>query len=159
MSDLEKRIASLEAINSIENLKHTYLNACDAKDVEAMMSTFKEGSCHIDYGEVGLFNNREDLAKLFETVACHDHMVESHHAHNPIIDLIDNQNAKGVWQITYNLINTKDHTMNTLHGTYEDEYINENNHWVISKTIFKAKSTLQTEIKDQLIKVIFSGKP
>jgi hypothetical protein len=49
--------------------------------------------------------------------------------------------------------------MNTLHGTYEDEYINENNHWVISKTIFKAKSTLQTEIKDQLIKVIFSGKP
>ena len=35
----------------------------------------------------------------------------------------------------------------------------ENNHWVISKTIFKAKSTLQTEIKDQLIKVIFSGKP
>ena len=86
-------------------------------------------------------------------------MVESHHAHNPIIDLIDSQNAKGVWQITYNLINTKDHTMNTLHGTYEDEYINENNHWVISKTIFKAKSTLQTEIKDQLIKVIFSGKP
>ena len=44
-------------------------------------------------------------------------MVESHHAHNPIIDLIDSQNAKGVWQITYNLINTKDHTMNTLHGT------------------------------------------
>ena len=86
-------------------------------------------------------------------------MVESHHAHNPIINLIDSRNAKGVWQITYNLINTKDHTMNTLHGTYEDEYINENNHWVISKTIFKAKSTLQTEIKDQLIKVIFSGKP
>ena len=75
MSDLEKRIASLEAINSIENLKHTYLNACDAKDVQTMMLTFKEGSCHIDYGKVGLFNNREDLAKLFETVACHDHMV------------------------------------------------------------------------------------
>ena len=74
MSDLEKRIASLEAINSIESLKHTYLNACDAKDVNAMMLTFKEGSCHIDYGEVGLFNNREDLAKLFESVACHDHI-------------------------------------------------------------------------------------
>ncbi len=41
MSDLEKRIASLEAINSIENLKHTYLNACDAKDVQAMMLTLK----------------------------------------------------------------------------------------------------------------------
>ena len=67
MSDLEKRIASLEAINNIENLKHTYLNACDAKDVQTMMLTFKEGSCHIDYGKVGLFNNREDLAKLFET--------------------------------------------------------------------------------------------
>ena len=93
-----------------------------------------------------LFNNREDLAKLFETVACHDHMVESHHAHNPIIDLIDNQNAKGVWQITYNLINQRPYH-EYFHGTYEDEYINENNHWVISKTIFKAKSTLQTEIK------------
>ena len=122
--DLEKRVQALEDVIAIKNLKHTYLNACDAKDVELMKTTLNAEHCEIDYGPVGKFNHREDLVKLFSEVACHDFMLESHHAHNPIIDLIDNRNAKGVWQITYNLINTNDHIMNTLHGTYEDEYIN-----------------------------------
>ena len=39
--DLESRVQELEDIMAIENLKHTYLNACDAKDVELMKSTFK----------------------------------------------------------------------------------------------------------------------
>ena len=46
--DLESRVQALEDIMAIENLKHTYLNACDAKDVELMKSTFKADHCDID---------------------------------------------------------------------------------------------------------------
>jgi hypothetical protein len=88
-SDLEKRVQELEDILAIQHLKHTYLNACDAKDVQAMIGTFVISDCKIDYGPVGSFTNRDDLAKVFQEAACHDFMLESHHAHNPIIKIID----------------------------------------------------------------------
>ena len=34
--NLEKRVQELEDILAIQHLKHAYLNACDAKDVQAM---------------------------------------------------------------------------------------------------------------------------
>ena len=115
-SDLEKRVQELEDILAIQNLKHTYLNACDAKDVQAMIGTFVISDCKIDYGPVGSFTNRDDLAKVFEEIACHDYMLESHHAHNPIIEIIDATHASGHWSLTYNLINTDTSSITTLQG-------------------------------------------
>ena len=46
--DLESRVQALEDIMAIENLKHTYLNACDAKDVELMKTTLNAENCEID---------------------------------------------------------------------------------------------------------------
>ena len=43
--DLEKRVQELEDILAIQTLKHTYLNACDAKDVQTMISTFVNLDC------------------------------------------------------------------------------------------------------------------
>ena len=59
--DLEKRVQALEDVIAIKNLKHTYLNACDAKDVELMKTTLNAEHCEIDYGPVGKFNHRDDL--------------------------------------------------------------------------------------------------
>ena len=47
--NLEKRVQELEDILAIQHLKHTYLNACDAKDVQAMIGTFVISDCKIDY--------------------------------------------------------------------------------------------------------------
>jgi len=120
--DLEKRIQELEDILAIQNLKHTYLNACDAKDVKGMIATFVNSGCKIDYGPVGSFTNREDLAAVFQEVACHEYMLESHHAHNPIIKIIDTSYATGHWSLTYNLINTENSSITTLQGKYHDAY-------------------------------------
>jgi len=76
--DLEKRIQELEDILAIQNLKHTYLNACDAKDVKGMIATFVNSGCKIDYGPVGSFTNREDLAAVFQEVACHESVSYTH---------------------------------------------------------------------------------
>ena len=120
--DLEKRVQELEDILAIQTLKHTYLNACDSKDVQTMISTFVTSDCKIDYGPVGSFKNREDLVAVFEEVACHEYMLESHHAHNPIIKILDITHATGSWSLTYNLINTKDSSITTLQGEYYDVY-------------------------------------
>ena len=157
--DLEKRIQELEDILAIQNLKHTYLNACDAKDVKGMIATFVNSGCKIDYGPVGSFTNREDLAAVFQEVACHEYMLESHHAHNPIIKIIDTSYATGHWSLTYNLINTENSSITTLQGEYHDEYQKIDNQWLIKETTFSARSSLNLEIDQELLKVIFAGSP
>ena len=47
---LEQRIARLEALEAIRELKHRYLNACDLKDVAAIRDCFAQGPVLIDYG-------------------------------------------------------------------------------------------------------------
>jgi hypothetical protein len=157
--DLEKRIQELEDILAIQNLKHTYLNACDAKDVKGMIATFVNSGCKIDYGPVGSFTNREDLAAVFQEVACHEYMLESHHAHNPIIKIIDTSYATGHWSLTYNLINTENSSITTLQGEYHDAYQKTDNQWLIKETTFAARSSLNLEIDQELLKVIFAGSP
>ena len=137
--NLEKRVQELENILAIQHLKHAYLNACDAKDVQAMIETFVISDCKIDYGPVGSFTNRDDLAKVFQEAACHDYMLESHHAHNPIIKIIDACHATGHWSLTYNLINTKDASITTLQGEYHDVYQKIDNDWLIKETTFSGR--------------------
>tara|TARA_B100000959_G_C14856651_1_gene572461 strand:- start:471 stop:953 length:483 start_codon:yes stop_codon:yes gene_type:complete len=157
--NLEKRVQELEDILAIQNLKHTYLNACDTKDVQAMISTFVISDCRIDYGPVGSFSNRDDLAAVFQEVACHEYMLESHHAHNPIINILDSTHATGHWSLTYNLINKDNSSITTLQGEYHDIYQKIDNHWLIKETTFLGRSTLNLEIDKELLKVIFAGRP
>jgi hypothetical protein len=85
-------------------------------------------------------------------------MLESHHAHNPIINIIDQFNASGHWSLTYNLINTSNSTISTLQGQYHDLYQKVDNCWLIKETTFQASSSLNLEIEKNLLKVIFAGK-
>ena len=157
--NLESRVQVLEDTLAIQNLKHAYLNACDLKDVPGIVSSFVPSSCLIDYGPVGLFTNREDLAQAFKEVACHDYMLESHHAHNPIIKILDSDRASGDWSLTYHLINLSNETVTTLQGSYSDLYQKVQGQWLIQETVFRAASSLNLEIEKKMLKVIFAGKP
>ena len=157
--DLEKRVQALEDTLAIQNLKHPYLNACDKKYVDAMIETFVASECMIDYGPVGSFSNRDELAAVFQEAACHDYMLESHYAHNPLINIIDAENATGKWALTYNLINTNDKTISTLQGEYHDIYKKIDNKWLIKETTFVGCSSINLELEEDLLKVIFAGRP
>ncbi|MDA9340594.1 nuclear transport factor 2 family protein [Gammaproteobacteria bacterium] len=157
--NLEVRVKVLEDTLAIQHLKHRYLNACDAKDVSAMISTFTPSACMIDYGPVGVFKNSNDLAEVFKEVACHEYMLESHHAHNPIIKITDNDEAVGDWSLTYNLINLDNSSIVTLQGSYHDLYQRINDQWLIKETTFRGVSSLNLEMEESLLKVIFAGKP
>ncbi len=155
---IEDRIARLEAIEAVRELKARYLACCDAKDPDGMRACFADGAIHIDYGAVGTFDNADELKTIYTQMACHPHMVEMHHGSNPRIEVVDPRNAKGLWALTYQLINTEMNTLTQLGGEYEDEYRLTDDGWKITVTKFTVTSTLVVELGDSGMKQIFAGR-
>jgi hypothetical protein len=155
---LEQRIAHLEAIEAVRELKNRYLACCDAKDPTGMRACFADGPIHIDYGAVGTFDNADDLQALYTQMACHEHMVEMHHGSNPRIEIIDENNARGQWSISYQLINTEMNTLTQLGGEYEDEYRRIDGIWKIFATKFTATSTLAVQLSETNMQPLFAGR-
>lgn len=155
---LEQRIARLEAIEAVRELKNRYLACCDAQDPKGMRACFANGTVHIDYGAVGVFNNADDLEAIYTQMACHPHMVEMHHGSNPRINVSDANNAKAQWSLSYQLINTEMNSLTQLGGEYEDEYQRTEDGWKIVSTIFKVTSTLVVQLEETGMKQLFAGR-
>ena len=102
--DLAGRIRALEDIAAIKRLKYDYFYFCDTKQPDKVRGCFVDGPVHIDYGRIGVFEHRDALVAVFAELACHEHMLEMHHAQNPRIDLVDGASARGVWGLYYHLI-------------------------------------------------------
>ena len=157
MTDLATRITALEDIEAIKRLKYDYFFFCDHKQPENMRECFAQGPVHIDYGRIGTFDNRETLVAIFDQLACADHIVEMHHAQNPRIDLIDADNAKGVWSLYYFMIDTDQKIATQLGGFYEDEYRKIDGQWKITATTFNVTSTVISDVGEAIAKLIFAG--
>ena len=146
---INQRLTRLEAFDAIKTLKATYLMACDTKDPALMRDCFIEGELMIDYGSVGQFNDREQLVQIFTDVGCHPHMLESHHGHNPIIELIDSHYAKGNWELAYQVLNSREKKLTQITMIYRDEYRCVDGHWKISATTTHTLSTLVYDISNE----------
>ena len=159
MSDasLEHRIAVLEDIEAIRQLKHRYFFACDHKRAHEVEDCFATGAVRIDYGRIGQFDNAADMAAVFEALACHEHIVEMHHAQNPRIDVLDATRAEATWGLYYFMINTRDRNVTQLGGYYNDQYRKIDGAWKISATSFHVTSTQILDIADGMARVIFAG--
>lgn len=162
MNELEQRIIKLENIEAIKRLKHDYFYFCDTKQPEKVKQCFAEGLVHIDFGVIGQFDSRDALIEVFSNIACGEyaeHIVEFHHAQNPRIDVIDNNNAKATWGLLYSLVNTADNTITQLGGIYDDEYRLVNGNWQISASTFKATSRIVINSSKQALELIEAGRP
>jgi hypothetical protein len=155
---IEARLRRLEDIEEIRALKSRYFYACDRKDPAGMRACFKDGTVHIDYGAVGTFDNADALAKVFQQIGCHDHMVEMHHGMNPQIEVLDAARARGTWSLHYFLINTQTKGLTQLAGWYEDEYRKVDGAWKISRTKFNPSSTLALDVTAGAVKALFAGR-
>ncbi|CAH0993191.1 hypothetical protein SIN8267_03332 [Sinobacterium norvegicum] len=158
-SSLEQRIAKLEAIEAIKQLKARYLAACDQKQVEQIRDCFVEQSVDIDYGAVGRFSHRDQLVALFDQVGNHDYMVEMHHAQNPQITIIDEDTAEAEWGLFYYLVNTQENSLTQLGGCYRDGYRRIDGQWYIAKSHFSVDSTVASQLSDGVAQVVFAGNP
>jgi hypothetical protein len=156
--NLEQRIARLEAIDAIKQLKARYFFACDNKQPELVRSCFVDGDMVIDYGRVGRFSNADDMVAIYTKYACEDHIVEMHHAQNPQIEIISDTEARATWGLYYYMIDTRHNTVTQLGGFYEDEYCCVQGQWKISATAYRVTSTQLMDLSEGMAKVIFAGK-
>ena len=111
MDSLEQRVARLEAIEAIRQLKARYLDACDRKQPAEVRACFVDGEMVIDYDRVGELGSADELTALFERFGCEPHIVEMHHAQNPQITVRDEDTASGRWGLYYHLIDTRANTV------------------------------------------------
>lgn len=155
---LEARLRALEDVEAIRQLKARYFSSCDAKDIEGMRDCFVPGKVAIDYGAIGVFDNRDQLIDVFQRLGCHDHIVEMHHGMNPEIAMVDADQARGTWGLYYHQINTQEKTLTQLGATYEDEYVRTERGWKISKTRCVITSSQVMRFTEGAPLVMFAGR-
>ena len=122
LKHLEQRIAQLEALEAIRQLKHRYLNACDLKEVETIRDCFASGPVLIDYEAVGRFEDRDSFVDLYASLACQPQVRDSHHGANPEIELTADDTARGRWSLCYFNLDAETGLTRRLGVIYDDEY-------------------------------------
>lgn len=154
---LEQRIARLEAIEAIRQLKAAYFQACDDKRPDLVRECFAEGKIDLHYGRIGSFDDREQLVAVFERLACQPHIVEMHHGQNPRVEILDDGSARGTWGLYYYLIDTRQRTVTQLGGRYDDAFMVQRGQWRICKSHYVVTSSQILDWSDGLTRVIFAG--
>ena len=157
LADLERRIALLEDIEAIKQLKYRYLRACDHKDADVLRECFLAGPVTIDYGRVGQFARREELMAVFERLACHDHILELHHGHNPSITVAGDV-AQGIWSLYYFQLDTQGRSATQLGGQYNDEYHRTADGWRIASSCFALHSSQVLDYSEAAARITFAGR-
>jgi hypothetical protein len=141
---LEQRIARIEALEAIRQLKHRYLNACDLKEVEIIRDCFATGEILIDYGPIGCFSDRDRFVDLYQRLACHARVKDLHHGSNPEIELISEDTATGRWGLFYFNLDGETGATLQLGGVYYDRYRCIDGQWKIVATRFERLQELSS---------------
>ncbi len=161
VAELAARCDRLEAIEAIRRLKARFLNACDSQDPEAVRACFAAGEVVIDMSYFGHCRNRDEFVDdIYVPRGCHDHVLDMHHCSNAEIEIIDSENARGVWSLDYRNINTRERTVTLLSALYHDEYRKIDGEWKVSRSRTEYRTalkctyepgTLQVEVADRTL--------
>lgn len=135
---LEQRIADIERIAAIKQLKYRYFRACDAKQPDAFRASFIDTGADIDYERMGKFDDADGIADVFRKFALarvdgHHVVLDMHHSIHPDISLLSDTSAIGRWTLRFRQINLVDRTEKLAAIEYDDAYLVENGQWKISK--------------------------
>ncbi|MAT94679.1 MAG: bile acid 7-alpha dehydratase [Halioglobus sp.] len=156
--ELEQRIARLEAIEAIRQLKYRYFHACDQKQPEQVRECFAPGPIELEYGRIGSFGDREDMLAVFTELACQPHIVEMHHGQNPQIELHSADEASGTWGLYYCMIDTRRDLFTQLGGVYDDRYRRIDGQWKIVRSCYEVTSTAIYDLAEGLARSVFAGR-
>ena len=149
MSDLEARITRLEDESAIKRLKAQYLNACDAKDVDAIRACFTIDAV-IEFPPLGSFD-LDGVIGIFNQMAATTPIVDMHHGHNGEIE-IDGDTATGRWNLGFATYDPREKSFRLLASFYTDEYRKTIDGWRISFTKSEPRAIVDGKLADENIK-------
>jgi uncharacterized protein (TIGR02246 family) len=133
MSDLELRVAKLEAAKQIRSLKASYASGCDKNySPDELAPLFTEDAVWVDpSGTFGKHEGREAIRAFFVGVSA-TLIWARHYVINPVIDVADDlTTASGTWYLWQTC--TIDNEAVWIIGAYKDEYRREDGVWLISR--------------------------
>lgn len=140
----------LQAEHEIVALKHSYLRACDGKDVEIFRSSFVAAGGRLDYGPLGK-TDPDAMADIFRQIALAEHpdggpvVLDMHHAFMPSIEVSEPDDgerpshATGTWTQKFRQIDRVAGTEYLATGVYHDTYVVEGGRWVMSECVFEVQ--------------------
>jgi hypothetical protein len=135
MTDVEK----LLAIEEIKRLKAKYFYYFDTKDWERWKTEVWAPDARLEVPEASMDLSGVDTIITWCAEAA-GNQISTHHGHMPIIDILSDDMAKGIWAMEDILRHPKNqpstHGFTYLHGFghYHETYLRRSNGWRIKST-------------------------
>ena len=136
--DFALRLARLEDIEAIKQLKHRYFRSIDRRDTETLTALLTE-DVEIDYEGATYrwqMQGRDGLiAALYaafdpQSVACHT-------GHHPEITIVSGTEATGLWYLTDFMIKRARKEITSGSALYCDTYLKTEVGWQIARSTYK----------------------
>ncbi|MBA6412496.1 nuclear transport factor 2 family protein [Parahaliea sp. F7430] len=157
IESLQQQLTEIQDKAAITQLKYRYFNACDAKQPEEVLSCFAAGEVDINFGHIGQFSSAEDFVAIFVELGCHEHIVDIHHAQNPIIELQGPDRATGYIGLHFHSLNTQNKSSTQLAGHYSDEYRKIDGQWRITRSHFNVSWVELRDFSGDVDVVTYAG--
>lgn len=135
-SSLEQRIAKLEAIEAIRQLKHVYMNYCDIGYPPDKLGPLFTEDAVWDGGEFGRHEGRKAIEAFFDAVSA-DIVFAAHLALNEIIE-VEGDWATGKWRILMpcTMMTDGQKEGRWILGDYVEEYARQDGRWLFKSIDF-----------------------
>lgn len=160
IESLAARIAALEDIEAIRQLKARYLRGCDLKQPEVVRDTLLPESAVIAYEGFPPFNNRDAFVAVFEQLGCQPGVHDLHHATNSEITLTGADEAVGKWSLNFRSIIMAQRSVIQMGVEYEDRYLRRDGRWYIAETRSTRTGCLIEQVDDAgQVTVVAMGDP
>jgi hypothetical protein len=134
LEDLAARIAALEDIEAIRQLKARYLRGCDLKQPEMVRDTLLPTGAVIAYEGFPAFDSRDAFVDVFTQMGCQPGVHDIHHATNSEIQLTGPDSATGKWSLNFRSIIMAQRSVIEMGVEYEDHYVRSDGRWWIAET-------------------------
>jgi SnoaL-like domain len=157
---LTARVAALEDIEAIRQLKARYLRGCDLKQPDVVRDTLLPKGAIIAYEGFPPFADREPFVEIFAAMGCQPGVYDIHHATNSEITLTGANTASGKWSLNFHSIILAQRTVTHMGVEYEDRYVRHDGRWWIAETRTTRPYCRTEQVnEDGAAKTIALGKP
>lgn len=124
-------------IEKIKQVKARYLRGLDTNDWEVFAGSMTE-DCTGRYNSGKLsFDTREEIVAFMREKLSGERVLTLHQGHQPEIELIDENNARGTWYLQDIVIHLEAGVRIYGSAIYEDSYRKESGKWKICATGYR----------------------
>jgi hypothetical protein len=160
MKALAQRVAALEDVAAIKDLKYNYWNHLDGYRLDQVRDCFVAKGALIEMEGIPRCEDREAFVQIAKEQGGRPGMYNMHHGHNARITLTGPDTAAGKWDSYYYGIDVNTRTTIQLSGEYDDVYVREGGRWWIKTLRFRQTSIMMQKVDENgQIKVVSLGTP